>query len=357
MEFFSDRQLLDGSKQNGVCNDDLKDSALEFFSERKLAKRSKQSNVSRTTPWSSSRIGSWSTAIFLFVLLAPKSLVMLSACAPGRRRDTLVQYAQCPWCHQLQFISVQSLRHSFTMPGCFAVGCISCRAALPAVWCVVWSTPKGRVRDHTAWLDHLGHLVPPDVDMNHPGLKHVTQRGPRPDADYAYLNRLHKWRLLALRQWHPTLGLVIPIPIYWEAEHLPNFLSTGASTSWRDRPATDQFFDFLTLRSTARLAQTCLTMAVTFAATPKLLSMKAWRLADVQNPESYSNILLAMHVMALEACVRLTAIISEVDRTKSFANEESRARFLAQLLPMCLDGDRVRHEAWDAWPPEYNPYL
>ncbi len=201
--------------------------------------------------------------------------------------------------------------------------------------------------------------------MNHPGLKHVTQRGPRPDADYAYLNRLHKWRLLALRQWHPTLGLVIPIPIYWEAEHLPNFLSTGASTSWRDRPATDQFFDFLTLRSTARLAQTCLTMAVTFAATPKLLSMKAWRLADVQNPESYSNILLAMHVMALEACVRLTAIISEVDRTKSFANEESRARFLAQLLPMCLDGDRVRHEAWDAWPPEpslptpkwYNPYL
>ncbi len=102
LESFSDRQLVDGSKQNGVCNDDLKDSALEFFSERKLANCFKQNGVSRTTPWSSSRIGSWSTAIFLFVLLAPMSLVMLSACnmlvqhagvTHCLRCDTLVQYA------------------------------------------------------------------------------------------------------------------------------------------------------------------------------------------------------------------------------------------------------------------------
>ena len=62
MEFLLDRQLADGSKQNGVCNDDLKDSALEFLSERKLANCSKQNSVSRTAPWTSSRIGSWSTA-------------------------------------------------------------------------------------------------------------------------------------------------------------------------------------------------------------------------------------------------------------------------------------------------------
>ncbi len=182
--------------------------------------------------------------------------------------------------------------------------------------------------------------------MNHAGLKHVTHRA---HADYAYLNRLHKWRLLDLQKWHPTLGLVIPIPIYWEAEHLPTFLPT-------DPPATDKFFDFLALQSTACLTQTCLTMAVNFAATPKLLSMKVWRLADVQNPSSYSEFLLAMHVMALEASVRRTAIITEVDKTKGFANAECRDAFLAQLLPMCLDGASVLHEAWDAWPSEYNLY-
>ena len=45
---FSDRPLVDGSKQNGVCQDGLKDPVQEIFAECALANRPKQNGVSRT---------------------------------------------------------------------------------------------------------------------------------------------------------------------------------------------------------------------------------------------------------------------------------------------------------------------